>query len=77
VTITEAQTELRCPVNASRLFGKVIASQKVVVTDGNLMEFACHDCLRDRRRKGSTVARVLHRFNFLGVHIETVEVPAP
>jgi hypothetical protein len=61
--------DLRCPVHTRRLFGRVLAEARIV--SGNLIEFACTDCRNDRRRQGEDCTLVLHRFNVLGVHVNT------
>lgn len=61
----QRDSELRCPVNPSKLFMKL---SRPIITDGNLIEVACRDC---RRKRG---VRVLHRYNVLGDLVETVEV---
>ncbi len=48
----------------------VLAGESIHVTDDNLMEFACADCRREMRGRGQQVALVLHRYNFLGEHID-------
>ncbi len=63
--------ELRCEQNPSRLLAKV---NDPVVVEGNLIEIACTDCAKRRRRDGMMVRRVLHRYNVLGELIETEEV---
>ena len=68
------EVELRCLAGPKRLFGKLIQDQGRVVVVGNLMEFACSDCKRTRRKVGLDVELVLHRFNLLGELVETIEI---
>lgn len=70
--------ELRCEDHPRRLLGRLLhdgAERRVV--PGNLLEFACRDCARARRRDGQDVVRVLHRFDLTGELIETVTVADP
>lgn len=60
--------ELRCDTNRSKLLAKV---KKPVIVDGNLIEVACDDCKRRKRKLGEVVSLVVHRFNVLGDLIET------
>lgn len=57
---------MRCPLDAQRMFGKLVLEQRPKIVDGNLLEFACDKC---RRRDGA--ALVLHRFNVAGEFVET------
>jgi len=73
--------ELRCPqpwgmCPAGRLLAKLrMAGQKPsYVHPDNLIEMSCPDCLKRERRGGRRVARVLHRYDFLGRHVETLVV---
>jgi hypothetical protein len=69
--------ELRCPVGPQRLLSKLrMSGIAPVYTDDNLIEFACSDCKRTLRNSGRTVLYVLHRYNFIGVLVET-EVVEP
>jgi hypothetical protein len=64
--------DVRCPNSPNRLFLKVVADgDKPVVTNGNLMELACSDCARARRKKGQGIFRVLHRYAINGELWET------
>lgn len=64
--------ELRCPEDPRRLFAKFIQTrEKIVVTNDNLIEFACQNCKRNLRDDGEFVNRVLHRYNLLGDLVET------
>lgn len=66
--------EIRCP-ETGRLFSK-LSIQTAAVVPGNLMEFACDNCRKNKRREeGVELRHVLHRYNFLGEWVETVEVP--
>lgn len=71
------EVELRCLVGPKRLFGKAITAVGRIVAVDNLMEFACSDCKRARRKAGLEVELVLHRFNLMGELVETVEVMKP
>lgn len=63
------EVELRCPADHRRLFGKILRDG--TITHGNLIEVACPACRRSVKAQGITVVRVLHRFNVLGVCVET------
>lgn len=66
-------TELRCPEDPRRLFSKLIqAGGRPVITDGNLIEFACQNCKKTLQSQGVDVTRVLHRYNIAGELVETV-----
>jgi len=69
-----AHVELRCPVGFRTLFGKLKqAGEKPSIVEGNLLEFACHDCRRNLSRDDKVeVAYVFHRFDFVGDLIESV-----
>jgi hypothetical protein len=70
------EVEIRCPSGSQRLLAKVIQDGTVDVGPGtNLLEFACHDCVRQLKRSGHEVSRVLHRYNFVGQLVETVTRP--
>jgi hypothetical protein len=64
--------ELRCPVDARALLGKVIADGDKPVVSGNLMELACRVCTKNGREFDASVVRVLHRFDLLGDLVESV-----
>lgn len=64
--------ELRCPVDARTLLGKVLADGDRPVVSGNLMELHCRVCSRNGREFDPTVVRVLHRFDLLGSLVESV-----
>lgn len=68
------EVEIRCPVGPRRLFLKMLADgDKLVITDGNLLELACSDCKRLLRDKhGIHSSRVLHRYDLAGSLVETV-----
>lgn len=68
--------ELRCPVGPQRLLSKLrLSGKEPSYTDDNLIEFACADCRRTLRNTGRNVTLVLHRYNFLGQHVEDEIVP--
>lgn len=66
------QVDMRCPVNPSRLMGRVKDpdDDAARIVDGNLIEIACEWCKDSRRRRGEKVKVVLHRYNVLGQHVE-------
>jgi hypothetical protein len=68
---------LHCPVGPRQLLAKLrLDGGRPRYVDGSLIELACSDCRRTRRRQGlPPVAQVLHRFDVLGVLVETVLVP--
>ena len=67
--------EVRCPEPLGKLLFKLRqAGEKPVYRDGTVIELACDDCKRRQRAEGIPVIRVLHRFNILGVCVETVTV---
>ena len=60
--------DVRCPINASRLFMRLKRDPAVRIDPGsNLIEVACRDCSR-----ASGMFRVLHRYNILGELVETI-----
>lgn len=66
--------EIRCPVGPRRLLAKMQATgEQPHVVSGNLLEIACTDCARYRRRENGNVFRILHRYNLIGELVETVE----
>ena len=67
--------QIRCPVGPKRLLAILRQNgEQPRYLDDNTVEFACSDCARDLRKQGYDISRVLHRFNFLGVLVETVEL---
>lgn len=65
--------EVRCPEDPRRLFTKLIQEgKKPVITDGNLIEFACQNCKKSYNLENIRCVRVLHRYNLAGELIETV-----
>lgn len=73
--MTGSAVDLRCPVYSYRMFARIL-SEGTVVQPGNVTEVSCDECRKARRKQGEQVSLVLHRFNPLGEHIETVVVPA-
>jgi hypothetical protein len=72
-TRADRRIDLRCPVGARNLLGKVVAAGgRAQVNDDNLLELACRDCTRMARRVDSNIAHVVHRFNVLGHLVESV-----
>lgn len=68
----EQMVDLRCPVTPRRMFARLIAGEASILPD-NVIEIACLDCRNAARRMGDpSVSLVLHRYNLLGVCIETV-----
>jgi hypothetical protein len=65
--------EVRCPVGFRKLFLR-LQGQSVTYVEGVFMELACSDCARESRQQGKDVRRVLHRYNILGEHVQTIEV---
>lgn len=79
--VAEPELELRCPepwgaCPAGRLLAKLrTAGQKPsYVHPDNLIELECKDCRARMRRDGRPVRRVLHRYDFIGTHVETLVV---
>lgn len=69
----EALIDLRCPVGARALLGKVVKSGgSATVNSDNLLELACRDCTKTARKTRPEVAHVVHRFNVLGELVESV-----
>lgn len=65
--------EIRCPVGPRRLLAKVLTDgQKPGRAEGNLLELNCPDCKKTLRSHGRQVVRVLHRYDVLGVLVETM-----
>jgi hypothetical protein len=61
------EVELRCDRDPRRMFGKLLRDESVRIdSTSNLMEFAC-----DRCRKATGAVQVYHRFDILGVLVET------
>lgn len=66
-----AVVDMRCPVNPSRLMGRVKdPDARAEIVEGNLIEIACDHCKQSKRMKGEKCRLVLHRYNVLGEHIE-------
>lgn len=73
--IASDDVEIRCPNNPSRLFAILIENGSTPkITSNNVFEIACPDCARIRRRAGTPVYRILHRYDFSGELVETIEV---
>lgn len=72
VVVTMTSVELRCPVGAKKLLGKVLREGGQPVMQDNLLELACKDCAKNAREFDMTVRRVLHRFNAIGELVESV-----
>lgn len=67
------QVDVRCPRNYGRLFAKfLVPGTKLVIVEGNLIEFACRDCRRELQSDyNNQLAAVLHRFDITGDLRET------
>lgn len=81
VTGPDDALELRCPqpwglCPAGKLLAKLKLSggQPSFVKPDNLIELECADCTKRLRKEGRMVRRVLHRYDFLGQLVETLEV---
>lgn len=59
--------EFRCPIDPRKLFMRLRSSGARIDPASNTIEVACRAC---RRHYGATL--VVHRFNPLGVLVETV-----
>lgn len=70
MTIVE-EIQIRCPAGPQRLMAILRHREKYVIVEDNLIEFACNDCARWKRKEGDPVWRVLHRYNLLGELVET------
>ncbi len=67
------RVDLRCPEDPRRLLTRLLLNgDKPSYVEGNLIELACYECKAQYRRQGNPVARVLHRYDFVGDLIETV-----
>lgn len=74
--------DFRCDANPKKLFARLRSEgEKPPVVEGNLIEMVCRDCRDKLRVKRPEVTRVVHRFNLIGILVETVEyegsVPIP
>lgn len=72
--------EIRCPQGPKSLLAKVRADGGTVHVRDGLMEFSCRDCTRRARRSMESAGlnasfRVLHRFDFAGALIESLQEP--
>jgi hypothetical protein len=68
--------DIKCPVGPRKLLMKLqLNGEKPSFAEGNLIELACDDCKKRLRQRRMAVARVLHRYNFLGELIESEIVP--
>jgi hypothetical protein len=73
------ELDLRCPHGHGADTGKLLARLQLAgpsswVQPDNLIELACTDCKVRLRREGTSVARVLHRFNMAGELVTTLVV---
>lgn len=79
--------ELRCPepvefrngeLRQGHLFAVLLRGQQpTYVQPDNLIELACWACRKRAREAGRDVIRVLHRYDFAGTLIQTLEVVEP
>jgi hypothetical protein len=83
MTVGMTEVELRCAVgslhgdcDAGNLLAKLQldGERPSFVHPDNLIELACPYCKTGLRKAGHPVARVLHRYDFLGTLIETLTV---
>ena len=58
--------DVRCDKFQRRLFVRLLTTEKPVIVEGNLLEFACRDCAKLEKAE-----RVLHRFDVAGELVET------
>lgn len=70
--VSMTSVELRCPVGARRLLGKLLSEGGQPTISDNLMELACKDCAKNAREFDPSVRRVLHRFSAIGELVESV-----
>lgn len=67
----DEMTELRCPVERQRMFGKMRGLPRGSrIIPGNLVEFSCDRCSKEAPDGWRTV----HRYDFTGDLVETVQV---
>lgn len=85
MSMAEEVVDVRCPVGPTREDGTChpgklllklnLAGQRpAYVHPDNLIELSCDDCARRMRKSGRHVQRVLHRYDFIGVLVETLVV---
>jgi hypothetical protein len=71
-TATGLSVDLRCPVGAKKLLGRVRQEGGTPsVVSGNLLELACRDCRNGVAKQGKKPTLVVHRFNILGEMVES------
>lgn len=65
--------DLRCDRDPRRLFAKIRSESGKLpqITDDNLFEVACRDCVKAYRNEGLDIKQVFHRFNAIGEAVET------
>ena len=72
----QTAVEIRCPVGPQRMLAKILLEGgRPSYVEGNLIEFSCDDCKKTLRNRGQRVFRVLHRYDVVGVLVETVTEP--
>jgi hypothetical protein len=83
--MAEVVVDVRCPMGMPRDDGtchpgklllkiSLAGERPAYVHPDNLIELYCEDCTRRLRRVRKGVRRVLHRFDFIGVLVETLVV---
>lgn len=70
----EGAEEIRCPKDRRKMFAKVSLGDDVTIMPGNVIEVACPHCKAEERKAGRECDLVLHRYNLVGEHIETVRL---
>jgi hypothetical protein len=67
--------ELRCTEGFGKLLGKVFrAGMPLTIDLENCAELPCADCKRRMKRDDPRIRFVLHRFDWLGVLVDTIVV---
>ena len=64
-------TEIRCPTEYRRMFGKLVRRGEDVTVVENLLEFSCRSCTKEQKAADPAIVRVVHRYNIAGELIET------
>lgn len=60
--------DLRCPVSPRKLFARMRTG---MIVEGNVVEVACPECRRIRRKQGEDVRLVIHQYDVLGECVHT------
>ena len=67
--------DLRCDRDPRRLFAKLrVSGERPTITDGNLFEVTCRDCVKALRDIHPSLKQVFHRFDAAGDLVETEAV---